>query len=215
MSSLIVCEMGVCPLAQGWRWLGLFWWVSFFFTFMMQWYDHRTSHFFYLTTSTVEWCALVEYYYVDNTGIIWCLCWLLLLYPKHNKVVGEYIRFTPCVRLSRIPCPLCSAYSSGWIHFIFIHYQATSEGVSRVKFLAKFQNWNFWHFFLICSFDFVLFWLGIWCESLVWVIMGRRGVSQSAGILVVLVIVAWILYLIVQYIPCTWFAQCCSLVAIN
>ena len=27
----------------------------------------------------------------------------------------------PSVPLSRIPCPLCSAYSSGWIHFIFIH----------------------------------------------------------------------------------------------
>ena len=29
-----------------------------------------------------------------------------------------------------------------------------------------------------------MFWLGIWCESLVWVIIGRRGVSQNAGILV-------------------------------
>ena len=34
---------------------------------------------------------------------------------------------------------------------------------------------------------FVLFWHGIWCESLVWVIMGRPGVSQNAGVLVVLV----------------------------
>ena len=46
---------------------------------------------------------------------------------------------------------------------------------------------NFWHFFLICNFDFVLFWFGIWCESLVWVIMGRQGVSQKGGVLVVLV----------------------------
>ena len=31
-----------------------------------------------------------------------------------------------------------------------------------------------------------MFWRGIWCESLpvVWVIMGRRGVSQNAGVLV-------------------------------
>ena len=28
----------------------------------------------------------------------------------------------------------------------------------------------------------------MWCESLVWVIMGRRGVSQNAGVLVVLVL---------------------------
>ena len=63
---------------------------------------------------------------------------------------------------------------------LYLSYQATSEGVS----LVKFQNLNFWHFFQICN--FVLFWLGISCESLVWVIMGRRGVSQNAGILGVL-----------------------------
>ena len=74
-----------------------------------------------------------------------------------------------------------------WLDPFHIHtsYQATSEGMSCVKFLAKFLNLNFWQFFKIC--DFVLFWLGIWCESLVWVIMGRRGLSQNAGILVVLV----------------------------
>ena len=44
----------------------------------------------------------------------------------------------PSVRPSRIPCPLCSAFSSGWIHFMYTSYQATSEGVSRAKFLAKF-----------------------------------------------------------------------------
>ena len=39
----------------------------------------------------------------------------------------------------------------------------------------------------ICNYEFVFFWLGIWCESLVWVIMGRRGISQNAGVLIVLV----------------------------
>ena len=29
----------------------------------------------------------------------------------------------------------------------------------------------------MCNFDFVLFWLGIWCESLVWVIIGG-GISE-------------------------------------
>ena len=67
-------------------------------------------------------------------------------------------------------------------------YQATSEGVSLVKLLEKFHNLNFWQLFKICSFDFVLFWLRICCESLVWVIMGWRGVSQNAGILVILVV---------------------------
>ena len=40
---------------------------------------------------------------------------LSLLYPPNNKVVGGYIGFTPSVRLSRLPCPLCNIYSSGWI----------------------------------------------------------------------------------------------------
>ena len=67
---------------------------------------------------------------------------------------------------------------------------APTVPVSCVKFLAKFQNLNFWQFFKICNFDFV-FWLGIWCESLVWVIMGWRGVFQNAGVLVVLFEVTW------------------------
>ena len=43
-------------------------------------------------------------------------------------------------------------------------------------------------FLTFVTFYYVLFWLGSWCESLAWVIMGRRGVSQNAGVLVVLVI---------------------------
>ena len=108
---------------------------------------------------------------------------LLSLYP-HNEVVGGYIGFRPSV-----PHPVSALQRlQFWLDpfHIYTFYQATSEGVSRVKFLAKFQNLNFWQFFKICSFDFVLFWLGVWCESLVWVIMGRRGVSQNAGVLVVL-----------------------------
>ena len=53
--------------------------------------------------------------------------WLVI--PSHNKVVRGYIGLTlfvrqslrPSVRPSRIPCQLCNTYSSGWIHFIFIH----------------------------------------------------------------------------------------------
>ena len=121
--------------------------------------------------------------------------WIYYYTPRTTKLLGGYIGFTPSVcpsvrpasvpRPSRIPCPLCSFYSSGWIHFIFIHLIKQLQKVCRVqKFL---QNLKFWHFLKICNIDFVLFWLGIWCESLVWVIMGRRGVSQNAGVLVVLV----------------------------
>ena len=36
------------------------------------------------------------------------------------------------VRPSRIPCPLCSSYSSGWIHFIFIHVIKQLQKVCHV-----------------------------------------------------------------------------------
>ena len=110
------------------------------------------------------------------------------------KLLGGYIGFTPSVRPSvhpSVPHPV----SAPWcIHFwldpfhIYTSYQATSEGVSCLQFLAKLKNLNFGQIFIICNFDFVVFWLGIWCESLVWAVMGRRGVPQNAGILVVLVL---------------------------
>ena len=67
------------------------------------------------------------------------------------------------------------------------YYQATSEGVSHVKVIVKIKNLNFYQIFQICNFDFVLLWHGIWYGSIIWVIMGRAGYSQNAGVLVVLV----------------------------
>ena len=46
-----------------------------------------------------------------------------LLYPPHNKggiLVSLHPSVSPSLCPSRIPCPLCSAYNSGWIHFLFI-----------------------------------------------------------------------------------------------
>ena len=121
----------------------------------------------------------------------------MLLYPPHNKVVGRVYWFHSIhlsvhlsIRLSicpsRILCPLCRAYSSCWIYVIFIHLIKQLQKVCKVT--CKILNLNFWQFFKICNFDFVLFWLGIWCEPLVWIIMGWWGVSQNAGVLVVLVL---------------------------
>ena len=113
------------------------------------------------------------------------MCFII---PPHNEVVGGYIGFTPSVRpsvcSSRILYPLCSAYSSGWIHFIFIHLIKLLQKVCHVQ--SFLQNLNFWQFKKkkICNFDFVFFWLGFCCESLVWVIIGQRGVSQNTSILV-------------------------------
>ena len=98
----------------------------------------------------------------------------LFIISPYNEVVVGYIGFTQSVRLSvslsRIPCPLCSTYSFGWIHFIFIHLMKQLQKVSCVySFLKKFQNVNIWQIFVICNVDFVLFWLGIW--------VGNHGVA--------------------------------------
>ena len=66
---------------------------------------------------------------------------------RTTKLLGGYIGFTPSVRPSVRPFvphsyPLCSAYSSEfWLDpfHIYTAYQATSEGVSHVKFIAKFE----------------------------------------------------------------------------
>ena len=60
------------------------------------------------------------------------------LRQHYNEVVGVYIGFTPSVRPSvPIPCPLGSACSSGWIHFIFIHLIKQLQKVCRVFISCK------------------------------------------------------------------------------
>ena len=97
----------------------------------------------------------------------------LCYYTPHTPELlgGILVSLCPCVRPSRILCPLCSTYSPAWIQFIFIHFIKQLQNVCCVQ--SFLQNLNFWQFLKICN--FVLFWLGIWCESLVWVIMGRWG----------------------------------------
>ena len=66
---------------------------------------------------------------------------------------GILVSLRPSVRPSvpcpsRIPCPLCSFYSSGWIHFIFIHLIKQLQRVCRVlSFLQNFKIWNVGNFF--------------------------------------------------------------------
>ena len=128
-------------------------------------------------------CSLLNAHY----AYLLCQC-LSLIIPPHNEVVGGVYWFhtvSPSVHLSiRLSVP----HSVSALHHlqfwldpfdIYTSYQATSECVSRVKLLAKFQNLNSWQFFKLCNFDFVLFWLGIWCESLVLVIMRWRGYLRT------------------------------------
>ena len=111
--------------------------------------------------------------------ITWKYFWWRTTKLLGGIVVSVRLSARPSDCPSRILCPLCSAYSFGWIHFIFhiyTSYQATSECVSCVKFLAKFQSLNFWQFFKIGKFD-----SGGWGGG------GCGGLSQNAGVLVVLV----------------------------
>ena len=100
---------------------------------------------------------------------------VLYLYPHTTKLLGVYwchpVR--PSGGASRFRCPLCCAYSSRYI--LSCNFR---KCVARNLF-ARFQNLNFWQIFKNCSFDFVLFWLGVWCELLVWVVMGWWGYLRT------------------------------------
>ena len=86
-------------------------------------------------------------------------------------------------RRPSVPHPLSALRRSvmptvlvGSISYLYI--LSSNPRRSSVKFLAKFKNLNFWQFFLIRHFDFVLFWL--W--DLMWITsMGSHG--AAGGIL--------------------------------
>ena len=111
----------------------------------------------------------------------------IIIPPPHDKVVGGYIGFTQYIRPSVRPSIRPASRVRSLVPTVLvgsISYLYILSNVSRETFFANIQKLNFWHFFKICNFDFILFWLGIWCESLVWLNMCWWGVSQNAGILV-------------------------------
>ena len=77
----------------------------------------------------------------------------------------------PSVRLWTKSCPLCISNNTHRILVIFTHLIKQLHVCSLYFF--KIQNLNFWQIIWFCNFDFVLFWLRIQYESIVWVIMGR------------------------------------------
>ena len=99
--------------------------------------------------------------------------------PCATKLLGGILlslhpSVCPSIRPASCMCLLCSTYSSGWLHFIFIHLIKQLQEVCCVwSFLQNFKIWIFGNFLEIFSFDFVLLWLEIWCESLVRVIMAQ------------------------------------------
>ena len=127
-------------------------------------------------------------HYMQNFIVMWkkdtrlYFHWKLIIPPHTTNLLGGYIGFTPSIPPASRVCSVAPSVLVGSISYLYI--LSSNLCVLRVKLLAKFWNLNFWQFFKICKFDFVLFWLGIWCESVVWVIMWQWGVSQNAGVLV-------------------------------
>ena len=112
--------------------------------------------------------------------------------PHTTKLLGGIlVSVRPSVRLfvrpaSRVHCvaPTDLIGSISYLYILSSNFRrcvACKVSCKILKFVKKF-------FCKICNFDFVLFWLGIWCEPPVWGTMGRWGVSQNAGVLVVLVL---------------------------
>ena len=116
----------------------------------------------------------------------------MIHYTPAQRSCWGYIGFSPSVRLSVRPASrprvrsVVPTVQAGSISYLYI-LSSNFRRCVACKVSCKFLRLRFWQFCKICNFDFVLLWLEIWCESLVWVIMGRRGVSQNAGVLVVLV----------------------------
>ena len=73
-----------------------------------------------------DWLCLVWYTMYYTTGII--------ISPAQQSCceVCCFHSVSPSIRPSRIPCPLCSAYNSRWIHFIFKYLIEQLQKVCRV-----------------------------------------------------------------------------------
>ena len=57
-----------------------------------------------------------------------------LLYPRTTKLLGGIlVSLRPSVRPSRLPCPLCNIYSSGWILSILATNDHYHERVCRTQ----------------------------------------------------------------------------------
>ena len=112
--------------------------------------------------------------------------------PAQRSCMGVYwfhsvrLSVPPSVRPS-VLCRLCSAYSSGWIHFIFTHLIKQLQKVCCMEsFLQNFKIWicvNFLKFVTL-----TLSWDLMWVTSMG--NHGAAGVSQNACVLVVLVYIA-------------------------
>ena len=105
------------------------------------------------TAVFIPFTLYVRYHIPRTTKLLWGI--LVSLRPS----VCPSVRPASIPHPSRIPCPLCSFYISGWIHFIFIHLIKQLQKVCRVQsFLQNFKIWSFGNFLrfvtlTLCCFD--------------------------------------------------------------
>ena len=93
----------------------------------------------------------------------WCVCVCVWGGGGGGGVILVSLRpsVSPSVRPSRIPCPLCSVCSSGWIHFIVIHRIMQLKNVCCVWSVRQNQkSWNFRIFFKFVTLTLSSFHLG-------------------------------------------------------
>ena len=126
---------------------------------------------------------------VSVSSVEWVSCRNIII-PSAQKSCWGYIGFTPSV------CPSVSTFvrpsvlPAFRVHSVLptvlvgsiSYFDILSSNFRRCvacKVSCKISTFGFLAIFLICNFDFVLFWLWIWCESLVWVIMGRYLRTQA------------------------------------
>ena len=94
---------------------------------------------------------------VLSVGTLHSLEWFwvsrrIFIYSHHNTFVffsktSVCLSIHPSVHPSGIPCPLCRAYSSGWIHLIFLHLIKQLQKVGCVQScVQKFKIWIFANF---------------------------------------------------------------------
>ena len=134
-------------------------------------------HWYRSTLAQVMACCLTA----SNTRLD--QCWL---YPSHSEVVGGVILVSlrpsvrPFVRPS-VPHPVsvASTVLIGTISYLYI-LSSDFRGCVACKVHCQIKQFEFLAFFFqICNFDFVLFSLVIWFESLVLVNMGQRGYLRT------------------------------------
>ena len=79
-----------------------------------------------VSVSSVEWVSCRNIIIPSAQKSCWGVYW----FHSVRLSICQYVR--PSVRPYSIPCPLCTAYSSGWIHFIFWHLIKQLQKVCRM-----------------------------------------------------------------------------------